>query len=123
MARPKLDIDERQIEKLASIGCTSEEIASVIGCAVSTLYDRFSETIKRGHSLRNSSLRRKQYERAMKGSDNMLIWLGKQYLGQKDKAEQEITEHRIVIDRNGSESTTTYPTSGTTEDTEGETAL
>jgi hypothetical protein len=33
----------------------------------------------------NVSLRRKQMELAMKGNVTMLIWLGKQYLGQADK--------------------------------------
>jgi hypothetical protein len=33
----------------------------------------------------NVSLRRKQMELAMKGNVTMLIWLGKQYLGQTDK--------------------------------------
>ena len=33
------------------------------------------------------SLRRKQYELAMAGNATMLIFLGKQYLGQSDKRE------------------------------------
>jgi hypothetical protein len=43
--------------------------------------------------LCNGSLRRKQVERALAGSDTMLIWLGKQRLGQNEKTE---TDHHNV---------------------------
>ena len=43
-----------------------------------------------------ASLRRMQYVAAKKGNATMQIWLGKQYLGQKDK--QEI-EHSGEIDQ------------------------
>ena len=33
------------------------------------------------------SLRRKQFETALAGNVTMMVWLGKQYLGQKDKTE------------------------------------
>jgi type 1 glutamine amidotransferase len=42
---------------------------------------------EKGHVQFNSSLRQKQIEMANSGSVPMLIWLGKQYLDQKDKAE------------------------------------
>ena len=35
--------------------------------------------------LRLVELRKKQFEMAMDGNVQMLIWLGKQYLGQSDK--------------------------------------
>ena len=53
-------------------------------CCPDTLYARYSESIKKGHQVWNGSLRRAQYEAAMKGNATMLIWLGKQYLGQRD---------------------------------------
>ena len=37
--------------------------------------------------MRTASLRRKQTKRALAGSDTMLIWLGKQDLGQADKVD------------------------------------
>lgn len=48
MAKPEIQIDEKTVEKLASILCTMEEIASVVGCSVDTLERRFADTIKRG---------------------------------------------------------------------------
>ena len=41
------------------------------------------------------SLRRKQMDVALSGNVSMLIWLGKQYLGQKDKTE---TDTKITTD-------------------------
>lgn len=46
---------------------------------------------KRQESVRLNLLT-KQYEVAMNGNTTMLIWLGKQHLGQRDKFETEITQ-------------------------------
>lgn len=92
MGRPLLDLDEELIEKLASIHCTMEEIASVCKCSVDTLENRFSETIKEARAKGKSSLRRYQWEGAQKGNPAMLIWLGKQLLGQKDVSRIELEQ-------------------------------
>ena len=98
MARPKKEIDEEEVFKLASFGLINSEIASIVGCHKDTLVDRFSETIKEGHERCNGSLRRKQYEVAMAGNVGMLIWLGKQRLGQTEKVEQsgEVTVKEAI---------------------------
>ncbi len=92
MGRPPLEIDESVVEKLASIHCTMEEIASVVGCSVDTLERRFAEVIKVAKDKGKSSLRRYQWEGAQKGNPAMLIWLGKQLLGQKDVSRVELQE-------------------------------
>jgi hypothetical protein len=89
MARPRLDIDPRQVEQLAAIGCSGDEIAAVIGCSRDLIYKRFSTVLKEGHEKRNASVRRAQYEVGVKNKNAvMLIFLGKQFLGQSDKVEQ-----------------------------------
>lgn len=80
------------IEKLASIHCTNEEIASCVGCHPDTLADRFSELLKKARDTGKASLRRLQWEGAQKGQAVMLIWLGKQLLGQKDVSRIEVEE-------------------------------
>lgn len=92
MGRPIKDIDPGQVEKLAGIGCTVEEIAHVLDCGERTLRRRFGRALKGGRLNARASLRRKQWETAMgtagkAPSAAMQIWLGKQMLGQKDKAE------------------------------------
>ena len=47
------------------------------------------------------ALRKKQIEMAMDGNVQMLIWLGKQYLGQQDKQEVEHIRPFDEIEFNG----------------------
>ena len=91
--RPKLVLNRLGVEILESLAqcqLTEEEIAAVFGVSIETLKSKnniktFSECKIKGEAYGKASLKRWQFERAKKGSDKMLIWLGKQYLGQKDK--------------------------------------
>ncbi len=85
MARPKAKIDEQQVRELAAIDCTSAEMAAVLRCNEGTLVRRFAGVIKEGRLAGKMSLRRKQFQVAMAGNVQMLIWLGKQRLEQADK--------------------------------------
>ena len=87
MARPRKKIDPQQVRDLARIGCSGDEIAAVLDCSRATIYRRFETLIKEGHEHMKASLRRQQYKGAMAGNATMLVWLGKQILGQKDKNE------------------------------------
>ena len=91
--RKKIEIDMDKAVKLASIMCTQSEIASVLGVSVTVLeHDpEFQRIHKKGMESGKASLRRMQYAAANNGNATMMIWLGKQYLGQRDKSEQEIT--------------------------------
>jgi len=42
-------------------------------------------------------LRSKQFEKAIFGDNTMLIWLGKQVLGQRDQIEQTITVPQVQV--------------------------
>ena len=95
MGRPRKEVDWEEFEKLCAIQCTEEEIAAWFDMTRETLNEKCKEEYdmtflalfgqKRQKGF--SSLRRNQFKRATDGSDTMLIWLGKQYLGQKDKHE------------------------------------
>lgn len=89
VGRPKTKIDYELAEKLASIMCTQEEIATMFDCDVRTLQrdDEFCRVFKKGKDKGRISLRRMQFKKAEKGSDSMLIWLGKQVLNQRDVIE------------------------------------
>jgi hypothetical protein len=87
--RPKKDIDSEQVLELAKLHCTIEEMSAVFNCDRKTLYNRFHDVIERGKEQGKMSLRRKQVEMALSGNVPMLIWLGKNYLGQTDKQEIE----------------------------------
>jgi len=91
MGRPRKMVDEKAILELASKGRTLTEIAAYCGVSDDTISRRFAEVIKRGKSLMRGSLRAKQFELAMRGNPTMLIWLGKQELGQTDR--QQVSGH------------------------------
>lgn len=84
MARPKKEIDEELLYKLATIHCTMIEMADIVGVSQDTLKRRYADIINKGKAEGKMRLRRKQVEVAMSGNHTMLIWLGKQMLGQRE---------------------------------------
>ena len=95
--RPKIEIDYTAVEKLASIQCTQEEIANFLDISVRTLQrdEEFCRLYKKGQDNGKMSLRRIQFKLAEK-NPTMALWLGKQYLGQKDVVENTITNNGIL---------------------------
>ena len=98
MARPKKTIDYETVEKLASIQCTQEEIANILGLSVRTLQrdEEFCRLYKKGQEDGKMSLRRTQFKIAEKGNASMAIFLGKQYLGQRDMPDKEETDNGVL---------------------------
>lgn len=93
MARPKkYNIDKEQVEQLASFGCSNTEIASFFGCSKDLISKSYSTNIAKGKDKGKIRLRKYQWTAAKNGNVAMLIWLGKQYLGQADKQEVTTTE-------------------------------
>lgn len=107
---PTKEIDFEQLDKLLKIGATGEEVAHYFDVNYDTLNARiiekfkltFSEYHKKHAAEFKTSLRRLQIRSAMGETEKdangnstgrytvppsvtMQIWLGKQYLGQKDK--------------------------------------
>jgi len=92
MGRPPIEIDWQLVDSLCEIHCTEAEIAAILRVSIDTLARRaksefgktFAEYFKEKSAGGKSSLRRAQYKKAMDGNPAMLIWLGKQWLGQVD---------------------------------------
>jgi hypothetical protein len=85
--RPRKEISAVEVQALAGIGCTEEEISRVKGISVDTLHRNYAEAYQKGFATMQMSLRRRQMRAALAGSNVMMIWLGKQYLGQRDRNE------------------------------------
>ena len=94
--RPRKEIDKSIFEELCTIQCTLNEIAGVFRCHIVTIdrfcreeYDDcFSNVFKKFSEEGKSSLRRAQWRKAVYDTNvPMLIWLGKQYLGQTEKVQ------------------------------------
>ncbi len=109
--RKLLNIDPKQVEQFASVGATNVEIAEIMGCDEGTIRKRFSENLTKGRASRKIRLRQAQWKSALGQEEirdnqgniiqqyipqnvTMLIWLGKNELGQTDKTEIE-WEHNI----------------------------
>ena len=91
VGRPKKKIDYELVSKLAKIQCTQEEIANMLDLSVRTLQrdDEFCRIYKKHIDEGKMSLRRLQWKGAEEGNATMMVWLGKQYLGQRDKFDNE----------------------------------
>tara|TARA_Y100000401_G_C8250653_1_gene187971 strand:- start:312 stop:641 length:330 start_codon:yes stop_codon:yes gene_type:complete len=94
MARPKKKIEESKVEQLASFGCTNTEIASFFNVNESTIRRGFAEYLTKGRDKGKIRLRQMQWKAAEGGNVSMLIWLGKQVLGQTEQP--TLTEDEIV---------------------------
>ena len=97
MGRPRKEIDFNIFEGRCRTQCTEIEIAAIFDVDVDTLNARikehygetFSDVYKKKSAAGKMSLRRAQIKLAEAGNPTMLIWLGKQYLNQKDRMEVE----------------------------------
>ncbi len=97
--RPPKEINWLVFEGLCEIQCTVSEIASVLKVSEDTLYRRvpehyeepYASVYKKYAEGGKSSLRRIQFNLAKKNT-SMAIWLGKQWLGQKDISKEEVRD-------------------------------
>jgi AraC-like DNA-binding protein len=80
-------VDRQLVYNLAAVQCTTQEIAEAVGLSQRYLEKRFQKLIEQGRAEGRKSLRRKQFEKAMNGDSKLLVWLGKQWLSQKDNPE------------------------------------
>lgn len=100
MARPRKVIDMDMVEKLASEGCTVDEIAAYFHVNKSTLYRRkkFKEMYERGLEKCKLSVRRALYKKAVTSGDTKaLIFLAKNLLGMSDNPSKEQDTQEQVI--------------------------
>jgi hypothetical protein len=85
IGRPKKELDEEVIARLSQIGCTQEEIGSVVGISARTLQRRYADLVTENKNKGKASLRKVLWKKALKGDPKLLIWLSKNELGMVDK--------------------------------------
>ena len=105
IGRPKKELDEDVIAKLSQIGCTQEEIGSVVGISARTLQRRYADLVAENKNIGRASLRKKLWERALKGDPKLLIWLSKNELNMVDKIHttQTVEPLPLIIDAKADE--------------------
>lgn len=104
--RPFKDVDWRMVEELCQLQCTKPEIVGVLGFSEDTL----ERAIKREYGIgyaeyyaQNSaggkvSLRRRQRRLADEGNAALCIWLGKQWLNQKEPDRDQLRDSNTLAD-------------------------
>ena len=104
MGRPLINISIEEYEKSCPSQCTEEEIAGWYKCSIDTIekfckrtYKKtFADIYKTLSSKGKMSLRRYQFKIA-ENNPTMAIWLGKQYLGQRDLQEVDMSVKPLSI--------------------------
>lgn len=92
--RPKTVIDETTLYELALTQASFEHMGRILGCSGAVLSEtpEFREIIDRARAMKLQELRAAQFVTAITDHNPaMLIWLGKQYLEQKDVQRVEST--------------------------------
>ena len=111
LGRPRIEIDFKRFEEMCVVQATLEEIAGWFDCSPDTIERRVAEHYLDDEGnprtfadvsggLRGKgkmSLRRAQFQKALRGSDKMMIHLGKNYCGQSDKSEIEVTQKGPLV--------------------------
>ena len=106
MARPRKEIDQKQFENLCGLQCTLEEICGWFDVTDKTLdslckrtyHASFSEVFRQKRGAGKISLRRSQWRLAEKNA-TMAIFLGKQFLGQRDNIDVTVADAKgIALD-------------------------
>jgi len=106
-----INIDWDTVDKFLEAGAEGTHVSAYFGIHPNTLYERcttekgcdFSEYKAQKRSKGDLALLSVQFDAAVKDKDKaMMIWLGKQRLGQKDKQETDLNhsgETRLVFNR------------------------
>lgn len=98
--KPKIEIDLTEVERLASLGLTQEQIAAALGIGQTTLYKRkresadFEDAIKMGQAKGIGAVANKLYEKAMSGDVASLIFYLKARGGWKETIRNENAEEQ-----------------------------
>lgn len=108
VGRPLIELPQDQFESLCKLIPTLPEAAGFFKVSEDTIERwcvrtygvNFAEVLKRFSAETRVSLRRKQLSKALEDGDRtLLIWLGKQLLGQKEKIEHSGDKENPLVGR------------------------
>ena len=97
--RPKVEIDQEQVVKLAKLGANNTEIADFFDCSESVIRKRFAAVLRQSRSHLKMRLRQAMIDNAIhKGNVVAQIWLSKNYLRMTDNgpADELADENKIL---------------------------
>ena len=105
VGRPEKEFDWKVLDSILQFGANLIDCSELLDVSDDTIQRKiksehgctFSEYRTKKMGRMRVKLLQKQYEMAQNGNVALLIWLGKQHLGQKDKIEQEVKEVDLVF--------------------------
>lgn len=107
VGRPRIELDPKQAKIFGYFRATYDTMAEQIGCHVDTIRaamqddkSEFSKEYKKGFSGMKMKLSEAQVKTAIKDRNpTLLVWLGKQYLNQKDSPmpDEDVNKNYTVI--------------------------
>jgi len=105
--RPRIELDPKQAKIFGYFRATYDTMAEQIGCHVDTIRaamqdedSEFSKEYKKGFSGMKMKLSEAQVKTAIEDRNpTLLVWLGKQYLNQKDSPmpDEDVNKNYTVI--------------------------
>jgi hypothetical protein len=108
VGRKEIPINWERVDELMMCGCPGTEIAAYFGMHEDTFYKRveakysmgFSAYLAKNKATGEALIREAQFKKALghtkKGDNTLLIWLGKQRLGQKEQADAPQATQEIL---------------------------
>ena len=107
VGRPRIELDPKQAKIFGYFRATYDTMAEQIGCHVDTIRaamqdedSEFSKAYKNGFSSMKMKLSEAQVKTAIEEHNpTLLVWLGKQYLDQKDNPmpDEDVNKNYTVI--------------------------
>ena len=107
VGRPRIELDPKQAKIFGYFRATYDTMAEQIGCHVDTIRaamqdedSEFSKEYKKGFSSMKMKLSEAQVKTAIEEHNpTLLVWLGKQYLDQKDNPmpDEDVNKNYTVI--------------------------
>jgi len=107
LGRPRIELDPKQAKIFGYFRATYDTMAEQIGCHVDTIRaamqdedSEFSKAYKKGFSSMKMKLSEAQVKTAIEEHNStLLVWLGKQYLDQKDNPmpDEDVNKNYTVI--------------------------
>ncbi len=84
IGRNKVVIPEEEVAELSKLHCTNKEMADFYDVPLQTFVDNFRDIITKSRVITKQRLRKAQLDLALNGDRTMLIWLGRNMLGQTE---------------------------------------
>lgn len=88
--RPPKEIDVQKLKEFLEVNMPIKRIGHYFNCTPETLYNKYADLIIESNVNYEFHIRQAQLRTALSGNPTMLIWLGKQYLGQRDMLEPPV---------------------------------